>query len=155
MPDSLLGRLAERIRSAAQPEPSKSPPLTLELAAAALLMEVAYADNELHSAEREAIKHAVMAQFDLDADTVEGLLQESAEAHADSVGVQAFTRALTDHWDEPQRYALVVALWRVALADTTIDALEEHRIRGIAELLYVSHNRFIEAKLTAKRDAQR
>ena len=45
---------------------------------------------------------------------------------------------------------MVTALWRVALASDGLDRFEEHTIRQAADLLYLSHNRFIEAKLTAK-----
>lgn len=152
MPTRLLGKLAERIRSVADPSQQQLP-VTLELAAAALLMEVAYADHRVSSDELAQIRRIIQTQFGLDDATVAPLLEEAAAAHEDSVGVQAFTRALTDHWEEPQRFALVVALWQVALAEGGVDALEEHRIRGIAELLYLSHRRFIEAKLTAKRAA--
>lgn len=153
MAQSMIQKLAERIRQAAQPAANSEPALTPELAAAVLLTEVAYADSTLSATEQMAIRNTIATQFQLDAHTMETLLEESAALHADSVGVQAFTRALTDHWEEPARFELVVALWRVALADNVIDALEEHRIRGISDLLYVSHSRFIEAKLIAKRDA--
>ena len=151
---SFIQNLAERIRNAAQPAATAPQGPTLELAAAVLLMEVAYADSELSKTEQETIRSVLAQQFRIDEETIETLMDESASAHADSVGVQAFTRTLTDCWDEPARFELVAALWRVALADAGIDALEEHRIRSIADLLYVSHNRFIEAKLIAKRDAQ-
>jgi uncharacterized tellurite resistance protein B-like protein len=38
----------------------------------------------------------------------------------------------------------------LALADDRIDKFEEHTIRQAADLLYLSHSRFIEAKLKAK-----
>lgn len=154
MVQSIIQKLTERIRQVAAPAASAEAPLTPELAAAVLLTEVAYADSQLSATEQAAIRNAVSTQFQLDPQTIESLLEESATMHADSVGVQSFTRALTDCWEEPERFQLVVALWRVALADEGVDALEEHRIRGIAELLYVSHSRFIEAKLIAKRAAQ-
>jgi uncharacterized tellurite resistance protein B-like protein len=62
-----------------------------------------------------------------------------------------FTRTLNDGWDEPSKYQLVVRLWELALVDNDLDTFEEHTIRKIAELLYLSHDRFIQAKLTAKR----
>jgi uncharacterized tellurite resistance protein B-like protein len=43
-----------------------------------------------------------------------------------------------------------VQLWRLALSDAELDRFEEHTIRKIAELLYVSHVRFIEAKQRAR-----
>jgi uncharacterized tellurite resistance protein B-like protein len=63
-----------------------------------------------------------------------------------------FTRIINDAWGEDAKYELVVKLWQLAYSDSNLHAFEEHTIRKIAELLYVSHGRFIEAKLTVKRD---
>jgi uncharacterized tellurite resistance protein B-like protein len=37
-------------------------------------------------------------------------------------------------------------LWKVSCADGKIDAHEEHLVRKVADLLYVPHARFIQAK---------
>ncbi|MGI9326206.1 MAG: TerB family tellurite resistance protein [Pseudomonadales bacterium] len=148
----MLSKLIERIRAVAGPQDNlDDEPRTLELAAAALLWEVANADRNISTAERQQIRQTLKASFTLDDQTLNEILEESEATVEHSVGVQPLTRTLTDHWSEPQRFDLVVALWRVALADQVIDAFEEHRIRAIADLLYVSHKRFIEAKLIAKR----
>ncbi len=144
----LLSNLLERFRNTAS---SAAEPVALPVAATALLLEVAYADQHASESELAQIQQAVMRHFNLDATTVDELLADAANLYGESVGAQPFTRALTDVWDEPQRYALVVSLWRVALAEAGIDPLEEHRIRRIADLLYLSHKRFIQAKLEAKR----
>ena len=41
-------------------------------------------------------------------------------------------------------------MWRVALADDALSHYEEHLIRKVSELLYVTHNDFMVAKLTAQ-----
>lgn len=123
------------------------------LAAAALLLEVAWADHEIADAELTLIEQELRNQFGLGEDEVAQLVSESREAHNESVGMYGYTRTINEEWDEPQKFALVNALWRLALANEELHHYEEHTIRKIAELLYLSHNRFIEAKLTAKRDA--
>ena len=40
---------------------------------------------------------------------------------------------------------------QVAAVSNGIDRFEEHTIRRIADLLYLSHDRFIEAKLRARK----
>jgi uncharacterized tellurite resistance protein B-like protein len=123
----------------------------IALAATALLLEVAWSDHDLADAELADVRRAVSATFDIDGAALDELLAASQDLHADSVGVQGFTRAITDVWDESRRFELVVSLWRLALADGQIHHYEEHSIRRIADLLYLSHQRFIEAKLVAKR----
>jgi uncharacterized tellurite resistance protein B-like protein len=50
-----------------------------------------------------------------------------------------------------EKRQLITLLWRLAGTDTNIDVHEEYTIRRIADLLYVSHDDFIAAKLEARR----
>ena len=143
MPKSLL----ERLRSPA-PQPDTTDPVAL--AAAALLMEVSWADQTASGTEMTHMRQTLVERFGLDQASVSALIDDAAAAHAQSVGLQRYTRLITDNWDEPARFDLVVRLWEVALADDAVDRYEEHTIRRIAELLYVSHERFIEAKRRAR-----
>lgn len=149
---ALLKKLAQQL-SPTENDESK-PEARLALAASALLFEVAFADRSVAAEELAQIRAAIHDRFDLPAAELEALIDEAQAGYEDRVGVQSLTRTLTDHWDEQQRFDLVVALWEVALAEGGIDAFEEHRIRAIAELLYLSHARFIEAKLQARSRTQ-
>lgn len=146
----MLTELLNRLR---QPEDAPDPARLLALAAAALLLEVAWADHDIAADELALIERQLESQFGLDRTEVAGLVEESRRAHEDSVGLYSYTRTINDAWSEQQKFELVTALWRLALADDGLHRYEEHTIRKIAELLYLPHSRFIEAKLTAKRDA--
>lgn len=148
----MLGELLKRLKGD-QPQPEEDVRL-LPLAAAALLLEVAWADHDIGEDELEHIRGALASQFGLSEREVAAIVEESRAAHNDSVGVYRFTRAITDAWNEEQRVKLLEALWRLALYDDELHRYEEHAIRKIADLLYVPHSRFIEAKLRAKRDGQ-
>ena len=144
----MLGRLLQRLRApAVEPDPAQ---LTA-LAAAALLLEVAWADHEVSERELALIRAALMRTFGLDQAAVDELIEESRRDHAASVGVQQYTRVINSSWGEPERFALVQALWELAFSNDELHRYEEHTIRRIADLLHLSHPRFIEAKLNAKR----
>jgi len=146
----MLRELLNRLKSGTTPEQDAN---VVPLAAATLLFEVAWADHQIGQQELAHIRSALIDQFALDGATVDEIVKESRAHHEQSVGIYRFTRTLTEAWDEPARFDLVVQLWRLALSDDELHKFEEHTIRKIAELLYVSHPRFIEAKLKAKRDA--
>jgi uncharacterized tellurite resistance protein B-like protein len=146
---SVLEQLLDRVRHLGQ-SPEEGEEHILPVAAATLLLEVAWADHEIADAELDTIRRTLKAQFALDASTIETIIQESEKRQRESVGLYSFTRTITESWSEPQRFELVVALWRLALADDSLDGFEEYMIRKIADLLYVSHSRFIEAKLLAR-----
>lgn len=128
---------------------------TLALAAAALLLEVAWADHDISEAELALIESELQRNFELSAEEVAALVAESRQAHEQSVGLYSYTRTINENWSEERKFALVTALWRLALGCDGLHRYEEHTIRKVAELLYLSHRRFIEAKLSAKRDVER
>jgi len=144
----MLTKLLSRLRApATEPDPEQ---LT-SMAAAALLLEVAWADHEVSERELELIAAELTRKFALGTAEVAELIEESRRDHAESVGLHQYTRVINDAWDEGRRFELVLALWRLALANDELHRYEEHTIRKIAELLYLSHERFIEAKLRARR----
>lgn len=146
----MLSTLLNRLK---RPEQEPDSARLVALAAAALLFEVAWADQDIAEDEVALIEGQLGDQLGLPPAEVRELIEESRAAQQNSVGVYRFTRTINESWNEQQKFALVTALWRVALTDDGLHRYEEHAIRKIAELLYLSHTRFIEAKLTARRDA--
>lgn len=145
----MLTSLLEKIRGR-DAEPGTPSEHLIALAAATLLIEVAWADHDIAQGEIQVIRKALTSQFDLSATELDEIIADSKAKHDESVGLHAFTRTLVDAWDEQQRFDLLVHLWKLAYSDSKIDRFEEHTIRKIAELLYVSHSRFIEAKQVAR-----
>jgi uncharacterized tellurite resistance protein B-like protein len=146
----MITRLLRRLT---QPEQEPEPEGLLALAAAALLLEVAWADHVISDEELELIEQHLQSQFGLTHDEVAELVEESRREHEQSVGLYSYTRTINGAWSEEQKFALVTTLWRLAMANDELHRYEEHTIRKIAELLYLSHERFIEAKLRVKRGA--
>ena len=144
----MLGRLLAKLQAPLR-EDEQQP--SVELAAAVLLFEVAWADHDISDVELQTVREALIREFGIDAATVDELVAESRSQHEDSVGVHRFTRAIVEAWTSEQRFQLIVQLWRLAFCDARVDKYEDAAIRKIAELLYVSHREFISAKRTARR----
>ena len=145
----MLRSLLEKLRGgAAENTPGRT--RQVQLAAATLLIEVAWADHDISGEELAVVRSALIGQFDLEEQEVEEIIRESRKKQDESVGLHTFTRTLVEAWDEQQRFDLLVALWRLAYSDTGLHRFEEHTIRKISDLLYVSHSRFIESKRVAR-----
>jgi uncharacterized tellurite resistance protein B-like protein len=126
----------------------------LQLAAAVLLVDVMRADPNIDEAERTAVVGALRNRFSLAGDELARLL-ELAEAEAQSAyDYHRFTSSLNDHLDQPQKIAVIEAMWQVAYADAHLDANENHLISKIAGLLHVTHGEYIAAKMRAKEAAR-
>lgn len=124
----------------------------LELAAAALAMDIARADDHFDEAERQHIATTLASRYDLAAAETEQLLGRANDQLEKSVSLYDFTRQLNDGLEHDEKISIVRLLWDVAWADSEIDKYEEYFIRKIADLLYVSHADYIRAKLAAEQD---
>jgi uncharacterized tellurite resistance protein B-like protein len=121
---------------------------TLQAAAAALLMEVASADDHIGEDERRAIRRIVRETFHLTVEQAADISRAAERGSETVTSLYPFTRLLTSECSMEERIEIVYRLWEVAFADGHIDAHEEHLIRKIASLLYVPHSQFIRGKLT-------
>jgi uncharacterized tellurite resistance protein B-like protein len=116
------------------------------LAVAALLVEIAVSDFESAIQEQQMIVDIVRHRFGLTDQEAETLLCLAQEEHQASTDYYQFTRLINHHYTAQQKVDLVESLWHVAFADGELHRYEEHVIRRLADLLYVSHSDFIAAK---------
>jgi len=119
------------------------------LAAAALMVEVMVIDRQLNDQELLHIQALLEKQFQLNHEEIEQLVTLAREEVNQATSLYQFTRQVNDHFDATGKTQLIENLWRVAFADEVLDKHEEALIRRIAELLYVSHKDFIQAKQRA------
>jgi uncharacterized tellurite resistance protein B-like protein len=118
----------------------------LRVATALLLIEVARADYAADVAEDAAMLASLKEFFALD-DAAAALLVEEANSTADrAVELQQFTRRLHEQLSVSEKQRVVEMLWQVALADRKLDKHEDHLVRRLAELLYVSHSDVIRIR---------
>ncbi len=130
-----------------EPEQRADPDARLRLAGAVLLLEIAQSDFELDARELQAVEEALSRQFRLDTQTAQQLIQQARDEHADSTSLEPYVRVLNQHCGRDERRQLLLNLWQVAHADGVLHAHEEHMMRRIADMLYLSHADFIQAKL--------
>ncbi len=118
----------------------------LRVATALLMIEVARADFADDLAEDATILESLKQFFALD-DEAAALLREEALRTADhAVELQQFTRRLHEQLSVAEKHRVVEMLWQVALADRRLDKHEDHLVRRIADLLYVSHSDLIRIR---------
>jgi uncharacterized tellurite resistance protein B-like protein len=126
----------------------------LRVATAVLLVEIARADFVVAPAERERLRQLLKRQFELSASELDELLDE-AEADADQlVSIQHTTRLLNEHYDHAMKRRVIEMMWQLVYADGEKSHYEEHLIRQVADLLYLSQSEFIQARHKAEAEAE-
>lgn len=135
-------------------ESIESDPINLEqalrVATAVLLIEVTRADFIVRTSEKARMRQLLEQQFGLSAAELDALMDE-AEADADRlVSIQHTTRLLNEHYDHAMKLRVIEMMWQLVYADGAKDHYEEHLIRQVADLLYISHSEFIQARHKAE-----
>ncbi|MEZ4589245.1 MAG: TerB family tellurite resistance protein [Gemmatimonadales bacterium] len=109
----------DRRISTAEPE-VEDPSAAVQLAACALLLELAHADGDFGPEERQAIDAAVRRHFGLDDATAGELVRLAESERRQAVDQFQFARLITEHYDLGQRMVLAEVMWGVILADGKI-----------------------------------
>lgn len=120
--------------------------MSLRVATAALLVEMARADFSESSTEHDEIVLTLQKHFSLDMDAARDLLGRAGERADTSVSLSEFTSLLHEQLELHEKQAIIEMLWRVALVDAELDKYEDYLVRKIADLLYVSHADLVRLK---------
>lgn len=122
----------------------------LQVATAALLLEMMRMDDHIDGAEREAIADSMRREFQLDATEFAAIHELAEQAAHKAHDYYQFTSLINKSCDAAQRVQIVENLWRVAMADGHLDAHELHLMRKLADLLYVGRADYVAAKQRAR-----
>ena len=114
-----------------------------------LMIEVAYADNQLDESELKVMANS-LSKLDIEEEEIQEIVDATLAKSKESISFYEHTRILNDQLDYDQKKEVLNSVWEIAFADGEMDKHEEHLIRRIADLLYLNHKDFINAKLNQK-----
>ena len=118
----------------------------LQIASAALMIELINADHETSPEEEAMLDEILVEHFQLSAQEKQDLIDLAHTEKHEATDYYRFTSLLNQHYSQQDKIDLVENLWRLAYADRHIDKFEEHLIRRLADLLHVPHADFMQAK---------
>jgi uncharacterized tellurite resistance protein B-like protein len=119
----------------------------LELATAALLLELARSDFSESPSELQVIRELLQRRFGLSPAALDTLMADAARRADRAVSLHEFTHRLNRELPEADKLAIVEMLWRVSQADGHIDKHEEQLVQRIAGLLHVSDRDRVRLRL--------
>ena len=128
------------------PEISKK----IQIATAALFIEIAKADGEISADERKKIVKNMEEMFDLDDECVENLIKLSEQRVNESISVYEFSSIINENFLREEKYQLIKNLWKIVYADNHLDQYEDRLMKIIGSTLNLDHKDIIDAKLEVK-----
>ena len=146
MLDSIRKILAGRRGApAAGPAPGADPN-DLQVAACALLLELAHADDEFSAGERRHIEEALARHFRLSAEAALELMTLAEDRRGEATDLHQFTSVIAKQYDEGQRMVLAEVLWGIVYADGQLSRHESYLMRKLANLLELRPGYLAEAR---------
>lgn len=137
MLDTLRMLIADSLPTVPDVEPPIHPG-DLRVAACALLLEIAHADQQFSRDEQAVITRALTTYFGVDERGALQLMEEARTQLETAAGDASFTRQLVTEYDDEQRLVLADLLWRVARADGLADQHEAFLAAKLEQWLGVS-----------------
>lgn len=122
----------------------------IRMAAVALLVEVMMADNVIDSSEKQQLLKSTMSLLNVSREESEQLIERAVTKHKELVSLYDLTSVVNQQFDQTAKLELIAHMWRVAYSDQQWDKYEEHVIRKVADLLYISHQDFVHARVLAQ-----
>ena len=121
----------------------------LQLASAALMIEVLYADHAVAQRELDTLRTVLQDHFKLSEAEADELITLAEEERIEATDYYQFTSLINEFYTQQQKRELITRLWQMAYADNTIHKFEEHLVRRLADLLHVPHAAFMQSKHNA------
>lgn len=122
----------------------------LQVATAALLIEIARADFHIEVKEVNQIAAVLKTKFELSAQEVQELIELATQEAKQAISYYEFTSLINQGFSFEQKLKVIELMWQVAYADDYLQKYEEALIRKISDLLYIPHSDFIAAKHKVK-----
>ena len=148
----MLEAIRNFFSSSMSPPPEAEPRVAkkdIRLAACALLLELAYADDEFTDDERQHLEAAVRRQFGLDVAESEKLLDLAQEARAEAVDLWQFTNLIAENYSTGQKMVLAEIMWGLVYSDGDLASKEDYLMRKICNLLRLEPGYLAEARKRA------
>lgn len=122
----------------------------LRVAVCALLLEVAYSDEEFSDDEKSRLIEMIKTGFGLTGEEADELIDIARREREKSVDLWHFTKLINENYSHDEKINLMEMLWEIVYADSVLDKHEDYLMHTLTKLLKLEHRQMIAAKLKAK-----
>lgn len=125
------------------------------LAAGVLLLEMAGTDNDYAPEEVKAIFDSIQEEFGItERAEIHALLEEAQELRREKEKIDEFVAEINIHFKSKQRVRLLSMVWRVVLADGSVDKFEARFAKQLQHRLKLTDEEMAQAKELAQHAAK-
>jgi uncharacterized tellurite resistance protein B-like protein len=119
----------------------------VRIAACALLLEMANADDEFSEEEKNDIVSILEKEFGLKDDDVTQIIEAAQKELEKSLDLWQFTNLVNKNYSKEEKLKVIELVWKVVYSDGILDKHEDYLVHKLAKLLKLRHKELIDAKL--------
>lgn len=127
----------------------------IKVATCALLVEIAKIDEKFTQAEMEKIISILKERYGLSQEYADALIAEAEKELEKSVDLWQFARLINENYTNLEKIKIIETLWDIVYVDGKMDQYEHYLMNKLKNLLRLSHNQLIAAKLKVKYSGER
>jgi uncharacterized tellurite resistance protein B-like protein len=121
----------------------------LLVAVCALFVEIARIDETFTQAEMETILAILKEKYGLSKEHADALIAEAGKQLEESVDLWQFAHLINKNYSNEEKITFIETLWQIVFVDGKMDRYERHLMNKLKNLLHLTQEQLIEAKLKA------
>ena len=119
----------------------------LRVATCALFLEMARIDETFTQEEVNTILTILKEKYGLSQEHADALVAEADKELAGSVDLWRFARLINENYTIEEKIEIIDILWQMVYVDGKMDRYEHYLMNKLKNLLRLSHDQLIDAKL--------
>ena len=128
-------------------EPERDSEHDVRIATCALFLEMARIDDVFTAEEMETVLSIMQEKYGLSREHADALVAEADKELEDSVDLWQFARLINENYSIEEKMEVIETLWRMVYVDGKMDEYEHYLMNKLKNLLRLSHDQLIGAKL--------
>lgn len=119
----------------------------IRVATCALFVEMARIDEKFTQTEVDTIISILTDKYGLSPEHADAIMAEADKELADSVDLWQFARLINENYSVEEKIDIIETLWQMVYVDGKMDRYEHYLMNKLKNLLRLSHDQLINAKL--------
>ncbi len=119
----------------------------MRVATCALFVEMARIDDKFTQTEVDTILSILQEKYGLSQEHADALLAEADKELDESVDLWQFARLINENYSVDEKIEIIETLWQMVFVDGKMDRYEHYLMSKLKNLLRLSHDQVINAKL--------
>ena len=119
----------------------------VRIATCALLLEIANIDGRFSESEKKSVVEILQDSYQLSAEHATALMKAADEQLEKSIDLWHFAKLINENYSTEEKIRIIEMVWQIIYTDGKLDKHEDYLAHKLANLLRLSHEQLIEAKL--------